>query len=191
MHIWLEFHTFSGQWSLSQLSSYGSIAILKLTQPLLHLINSKDPTVISSPSNCSLADVMAGAAHITDPFTVELPILIACFMVELWSRFLPFFPNDLTVTQHIKENCPEDHQITQQSSWFSVFSSWEYHRKDTPEIQPLLEENHQSKHRKSTGFDLPSLGESVPKHSLQVEEGGPHHESPIRTVAHLSLHKAQ
>ena len=116
------------------------IAVFKLTQPFTQLTGTKDPTVFSFPSNCTLTDVMHGATHIAEPFSVELPCIIACFVIELWTHVLPYYDTIASENRSL-ENCQHCHEDRKLTTGFSAVSFWKCCGttcKDIPEKQPLL-----------------------------------------------------
>ena len=110
------------------------IAVLSVMQPFT-LLTDNSNTNNSSSSHCILYDIMGGVEDLSEPFSVELPIMIASFMLELWSRFLPCYIHGLT--KQTFQNWPEDH-TDGNSKPQSLVSCWKKCFQDDPEKQPLL-----------------------------------------------------
>ena len=119
------------------------IAVLSVTSPFASLTDNNNTDNISS-SHCILYDIMQGAEDLSEPFSVELPIMIASFMLELWSRFLPCYIHGLTNQSF--ENWPEDHKNIQSNSR-SLLSCWKRCLKDDPEKQPLLRAKYETNYQ--------------------------------------------
>ena len=115
------------------------LAFKRLAKPFALLTNGHDPYVYKFSANCTLISIMDGAYAISLPFFVEHSIMIACFMIGLWSRFLPRYMRSLTKRSF--EAHRKDHRkgsVGSKSTVLRCFSFHERFKKDNQEKQHCL-----------------------------------------------------
>ena len=115
------------------------LAFSRLARPFALLTSGRDPYLYKFSSNCTLIAIMEGAYAISVPFFVEHSIMIACFMIGLWSRFLPRYM--LSLTKRSLEVRRKDHRKGSAGSRSTLLRCFSFHercKKDNREKQHLL-----------------------------------------------------
>ena len=130
------------RWSLVLIVGVSAwIAFLRLTSPFETLTASQSPLEYTW-SNCTLADIGYETAYIAKPFTVELPIMIASFMIELWSHLLPRYVHSLS--KHSSIPVPDEPQKKQRKLRIPI-SLWKRYFADSLETRPLVRAKYESR----------------------------------------------
>ena len=158
------------------------IAFYQVMEPFVLLGMDSDPTIFEFSSNCTLSDIMRGAEFVSKPFFVELPVMIAWFMIGLWSRFLPQNILQHGLTKTSGGTCQTDFQMNKCNFGFTL-SSLKHYSKNSSEKEPLLRKRCDSRY-----------GSVFSEDSTEVESNEPcphpsdtNMKSPCRNISHQNF----
>ncbi|XP_041454698.1 uncharacterized protein LOC121407607 [Lytechinus variegatus] len=122
-------------------------SIQKLLRPFAILANGEHRTPYPCPMNSTLGEVLHGIGDISLTFTVELPVMLALLLIEMWSQILPEHVKSLMKDTNTCQSTIHIKSITRRSNWITLrnFTNRILNRrklsKNLSELSPLFNDN--------------------------------------------------